>query len=525
MKLIRSLCSIGMSSLNTMNKYKSGQVWILAIVFVFFFALNLIVPLWGNILLGFGALTQSSIDNSFPELIFEADYIRGFVYKLLLYGIMNVTEVFVEKSQFYNYQLLSKTVYYTFCFLISFWFLKVSLKNRTITEIVKIWLSFWIILFLSGYRQFMEAEELAVIFALGHFLFIYSHDKRLNYASGVFVFLLFGCKAITVLYSGLGLLYLLFYSFKDKIIRIALSHFIFGLITLVLFLTFFYPEIENIKSAMVYQGSMGLNGLNTVANFIQSYMEFIPYIPVLIFPFFILINSFFTGKKALLFWTLSFLLASAAVLMQNRFSSPYHYLSFLPGILLFFLGYIEKECLVNYLPIKKSHFLMQKFFSATIFFFIGGYVFFQSLNNTSYIEYASNYLYKKYFIQQTELYSSINNHLNQDSLSPILLLSGDCPPFFVPNKSASKKVSAMLLNRSLIRPTLSQSPQYREYFDFILDFEGKFILLDEDYVDLHKFPRIEEKIKIKYSKVEYYENDINFLGETKLTLFKRIGSQ
>jgi len=80
----------------------------------------------------------------------------------------------------------------------------------------------------------------------------------------------------------------------------------------------------------------------------------------------------------------------------------------------------------------------------------------------------------------------------------------------------------MLLNRSLIRPNLSQSVQYKEYFDFILDFEGDFILLDEDYIDMSKFPKIGEKIKLNYSKIGYYENDIRFLGETKLSVLKRI---
>jgi len=192
MKLRGSFNLIIMTAINTMNKFKYGGVGLLVIVFLLFFVSALAVPLWGNILLGFGALTQSSLDNNtFLELIFGADYIRGFVYKLLLYEIMNITEFFTDKSQFYAYQQISKTIYYLFCFLISFGFIKISLKDRTTSEVIKTWLGFWIIMFLSGYRHFMEAEELAVVFTLGHFLFIYSSDRRLNYTSGIFLFFSF----------------------------------------------------------------------------------------------------------------------------------------------------------------------------------------------------------------------------------------------------------------------------------------------------------------------------------------------
>lgn len=137
-----------------------------------------------------------------------------------------------------------------------------------------------------------------------------------------------------------------------------LSHVIFGILTLVLFLTCFYPETENIKSAMAYQGSMDFRGVNnTGLIFLQSYIEFIPYLPILIFPPLILIETVFAKKmKALLFLISACMVAAVSVLMQNRFSSPYHYLSFQPVILLFFLGFDRKELYENRSIVKKDFF-------------------------------------------------------------------------------------------------------------------------------------------------------------------------
>lgn len=500
------------------KKIASNSVLIIALLLLLLLSLN--TPLWGNILLGFGALFQAGIENTFPKLIFEADYIRGFVYKYLLYTIMNITDLFTDRTNFYLFQQISKTIYYLFCMAGTFFIIKTALKNFNTPKIIKYWALFWIMLLLSGYRQFMEAEELAIIFTFCHFLFIKSNNRILNNLSGFFIFLLFGCKAITILYVGFGLLYLLLFELnnRNKFIRVLLSHITFGVLTLALFGTYLYPEIINLTTAMSYQGSLKFDGISSLIRFFKQYIEFIPFIPVLVLLPYAAIMSATSSKKIFIFLILSTLVASLSVLAQNRFSSPYHYLSFIPIIVLVYLNILEQN--KNNSPSKFFSIIDSAKYIPLVIIFI--YTIFQNFNNTTTLEYASNFIYKKYFIEQTNIYSKINATTSKNTSDPILLLTGDCPPYFIANPSASKKISAMPLNRSLIRNSIRASNEYIEYYNQVLTYNGKYILLDNDYLDLSNFPDIGKKLTQEYFQFETFLFNTDFLGESNLTLFSRI---
>jgi len=515
MKVMGLFNSIRMSGINTIGKYKYSQVLVLAILFLIFFILVIAVPLWGNVLLGFGALAQSSVNNGFPELIFEADYIRGFVYKLLLYGIMNITEIFIEKSQFYNYQQVSKVIYYLFCFLISFSFIKVTLKDRTLGEVVKVWFVFWIILFLSGYRQFMEAEELAVVFTLGHFLFIYSSDRRLNYISGVFVFFLFGCKAITLLYAGFGIMYLILFEYQNtqKLKRVFASHIAWPFVVIILYSTLLYPEIVNLKSAMSYQGSGGFEGISTLKKFLVSYIKFLPYLPILIIiPISIILSFQFGKKKEIVFLISAFLLSSFCVIFQNRFSSPYHYLSFTPIVL---YSLFKLFVLDSFAPAKK--YILFSLLGIGLFVVLNNYVADINLGSK-----ARGYIYTDYFNDQIKIYTDINSILANNQNENLLFLTGDCPPFFINAETYTKKVSAMLLNRSLLRPHLTELEEYKKYYQEVLNYHGRYILVDPDYLNVSMFPELDEKINSNYFIHSIYENTVSEFSEKQLILYQNV---
>ena len=497
--------------LKFLNKYiVTTNPIILGGVFAILFAFCLNVPLWGNMLLAFGSLAQTDYIAGFPANIMETEYLRGYFYKLLMYGVMKTTDLFISWDHYYSYQQLAKFFYYIFCFGLSFFFLKISLKNSNLKQVFTLWLGFWIIMLLSNYRQFLEAEEFAVILALGHFLFIYSTNKRLNQLSGIFVLLLFGCKTITILYAGFGLLYLLFIEWenKEKIKQIILSHFLFTLLAGVLYATYLYPEIENIRRAVSYQDSMGFRGIATILRFLKQFIEFSTFLPVVMILPFALYYSITKGVRYILLFFFLFVLSSSVVILQNRFSSPYHYLSFLPMVLLFM-------------------FLIKNDVKALIYITLLGalaYIGFQNFNHTTYLEYASNNYYKDYFNKQLVDYNNLNSTLKTLNAKEILFVSGDSPPYYVHQKSANKQCSAMLLFRGVKKESVRESERFKEFYASYVNYQGEFILLDRLIIDIESpyFKELKDKINLNYKEIFRFKNTPKAYDAADVSLYQKL---
>lgn len=176
-------------------------------IFSLLLCYNLFIPLWGNILLAFGAFNQAEYHWTFPESIFYSDYLRGGFYKFVMYFIYKLVSLFVNKEQYYVFQFATKLIYYSVCITFTYFSFKIG-KPKEPTKKRLLFTGFiWCIILSAGYRQFMESEELAAILVIGHTLFILSPYKWANALSGVFLFMLFGCKAITIVYAAFGPLY------------------------------------------------------------------------------------------------------------------------------------------------------------------------------------------------------------------------------------------------------------------------------------------------------------------------------
>lgn len=490
------------------NYIKPIQQYLLYGMLVVLFYFNFCTPLWGNILLGYGALVQSEYYFDFPSSIYEADYIRGLVYKFLLFAIMKVTAIFVDMKSYYAFQLVTKLIYYALCFSFTYSALNIAFPQKSIKQLFSIQALIWVVLLLSGYRQFMESEELAVVFTIGHFLFIYADDKKANYLSGLYPFLLFGCKAVTIAYSGFALLYWLFYiNDKEKSKRIILSHLGFFVLSVVAYASVFHVEIRNILTAMAYQNSAKFDGISTLIRFGTSMFRYLYYLPgLLIIPAGILFALVFNRKQAL-FITLIFLLAALCVIVQNRFSSPYHYLSFIPIILFIaFFSFDADKKIISLLLVP-----------------IFAVICMQNLKDTFSYPKASNKLYTKYFHSQANGFSQINAYINKqpDSSGRMLYLTGDCPPYFITIPSTNKMVGAILLNRGMIRENLHSIPAYIGLVQDIKNYNGKYILYDPDYLPLANFPDISEKLNHSYHSVLTIANEVPELGEGTYHLYQR----
>ncbi|MCB9252303.1 MAG: hypothetical protein H6605_07525 [Flavobacteriales bacterium] len=482
---------------------------VLGSIFLLLFLLCIRVPLWGNILLGFGSLFHAENYASFPYSITDTEYLRGYVYKIILFILMKITNVFSKMDSYYEYQVIAKTLYYLLCIGLSYIFISIGLKSRPSKERFALLISFWILMFTGNYRQFMEAEELAVIFSLGHFLFIFSDSKKANYWSGVFVFLLFGCKTITIMYAGFGLLYLLLFEWKnkEKVKSVILSHIIFTLLTFLIFWFPLHKEIENIQTAMTYQNSLAIKGIGTIKKFAMKWVEYVTFIPLMGLIPLLLLVSIRKGFKHVAFYLAVIVLSSMIVILQNRFSSPYHYLSFLP-VVFFGLFY----------HIKISNRIFNLFIAGILI-----YTVFQNFNFSSYLEYASNRYYSAFYKKQVLDYEGLAKSLDENGAEEVLFVSGDSPPFYVKQKSATPQCSAIRIYRSENRPEIRETEDYKKLYASYTGYNGNFILLDKRVLDLNEsyLVEIKEKLQSDYLPIYSFSHTPKGYDGADVTLFKR----
>jgi hypothetical protein len=497
------------------NKMKQGPInsyvfAILVIVLGLLWYFNLTTPLWGNMLLAFGAFNQAEYHWAFPDTIFYADYIRGGFYKFLLYFIYKFVGLFTTIENYSLFQYLTKIIYYIITVLFTYFSLFIGKPNQSNKDRLLTLMFFWVIVLIGGYRQFMESEELAAILVFCHVMFIISPKKWANYLSGVFVYFLFGCKAVTILYVAFGPLYFLFLSYdKEKLFLLIKSHLFFLGLTIFSYLTFLKPELDVILRAMALQDSAKFNGLKSIMSFIHSYIKFYHYQPLHLTLPFILVYSFVKDKKVFFLLLLGILVSSMAVIIQNRFSSPYHFLSFLP---VFILG-------MMYIG-QKNNWIAMIILVIPIVLTI-------RLNTT--IDPSrpkvSNLYYKQYFLVQAENAKAMNLAMNNLAPNPndqLLFLTGDCPPYFFKRPNANKMVGAIFLNRSMFRKSM-KDPKYQleleEFKNGISNFDGKFILFDPEYLPIDSFPVIKNKLN-NFDTLYIANNQYEELGEAKLILFK-----
>ncbi|MFN9110925.1 MAG: hypothetical protein ACK5XN_12745, partial [Bacteroidota bacterium] len=339
----------------TQESIVDNKTWRYSLLFVLlgllFFNLN--TPLWGNMLLAYGSFFHAGSYVEFPEVVWQADYIRGPIYKLLMYGMMKWSLLYTGMSNYGLFQFITKISYYVMM-LSATWIFSYKALHFNKNQITVLWASTWIILQLTGYRTFMESEELAVIFALMHVVFLISKKPIFNYLSGLFLLLLIGCKAITIFYAGFGFLFWLCMindSAKSK--RIIISHLSGIVLIVLLYSTVLSQEIDNLKEAMELQGSAKISGLTSLKKFSIAYIKNIPYNPTQLFILLslpLLVLHFNIKNMVLILG--SFVIAAMAVILQNRFSSPYHFLSFIPvAILIYWLFFTTYKNWLNLLLI------------------------------------------------------------------------------------------------------------------------------------------------------------------------------
>ena len=320
--------------------------------------------------------------------------------------------------------------------------------------------------------------------------------------------MLFGCKAVTIVYAGFApLFWLWFYYDKQHLKTLLLSHIGFLIVTIVIYFTLLKPEWLNISNAMAYQDSAKFSGMNSITKFTNAYIRYKYYLPILVIIPFGFIYALLFNRKQLLFLSITFIIAAVAVIAQNRFSSPYHYLSFIP-LSLYILLYQLKD---------------RYWIAIVLLLFPLYYTFKQNLTTQISYPKSSNLLYTNYFKQQCVHFTAMNALMDGNSLiknDTLLFLTGDCPPYFFGRPNANHYVGALKLNRGMYNHKLKSSSAYISLVYSISNYTGKFILYDPMYLPIDSFPMLQNKFA-DFDTLYVANIPGNDLGEEQLILFKR----
>ncbi|MFN9116386.1 MAG: hypothetical protein ACK5XN_40605, partial [Bacteroidota bacterium] len=127
-----------------------------------------------------------------------------------------------------------------------------------------------------------------------------------------------------------------------------------------------------------------------------------------------------------------------------------------------------------------------------------------------------------YFTSQCENYAELNRIMQkyESTQNPILFLTGDCPPFFINKPTCGKRLSAIILNRSALRPHIKETQPYLDLIKQIEEYQGQFILYDEKYLPLEQFEVVSQKLS-GYTPIKKVIASVPELGEAELTLYQK----
>lgn len=308
----------------------------------------LIAPLHNDILVNFGASFQAEHFGSFPFNVYQAWDLRGIGNKIIYYLIKEISGIFVSYDHVLAFGIVSKLVYLSLYFGISFLCIK-SLKpwlNRYNLNPNNLKLGIAVAT-LSAPTFFMQAELSSIPIMLCMFALAFSDKKVLNYLSGSMLILLFSLKGITILYGAFVLLALLF-TYKEKprlLFRAIVSGALFSCLGLLLYIYVIPLELLDLKNATLYQDSFSRNLHHFIGRIAirtpQHYIYGMLHIPILITGLWIGIKYLINGiqrkeKPSLntLFILLLIAIPYLYVFLQNKFFN-YHYTPFaIPCILL-----------------------------------------------------------------------------------------------------------------------------------------------------------------------------------------------
>lgn len=518
---------------------------VLSAILVFMMITNLLQPFATDVLVTMAAAFQADFYGNFPQNVYHSWSLRGIGDKYTNYIVYKIAALFVSPTDYKTFTIAAKIVYHSFFLGISALFFR--LLQQKLAQIRWHWIDAYLVFLfaiLTLYKiNIMQAEETAIFFTLGMVSFTLSENKWLNYFSGIFLFLLLACKAVTIAYAAYpALLILYFYhQMKPQFRRFVISNSA-ALVLSGIFYFFVIPqEVADITNATKFQDSFGISFNNVIILigdlitsariipvitvgygtlvllllhflkkrqqpvkkiwvFLLSLFPFVAYFILGVVHIYILFASFvFVGLlffdyrhwRQLAFLLLLAAIPSAVVLVQARFWG-YHYMAFVPFALI-----------VIYLAHYQLKWPAIRYFSYALPFFIWLYITFVP-NPAGNLQFQQNYVE-----EMADVCQKADEEFQLSDEEEILYLGFGHQCFFIHAKSYLRYYYPLPLERAQKNETIRTLDVYAKTLEKTLNYTGDYILIEPYWFGYQLFPELHEKIDAEYTEVFLYKNPDN----------------
>lgn len=458
----------------------------------------------GNLVLLFASVFHTDHLGDFPNNVYLS-YGRGIGYKMLLYSLYQAYQLFYDTFQVDQFNRFVIIVYYSVALSFSgiCWYVLKPALARAKLDWKLLYLLFTLLLLLATHRQVMEAPEVCFFLTLGLYACAYSESKVVNYCAGILVPLLFSIKGITLLFAGFPFFTLIYTEREDrtKLIRFFVSGLVWCIIGALVYWLVLPLEIENYMAQTLYQKAFALKA-TSVLLFGLNWLKTLSCIPsntlALILSLVIFAQCLRQKNyKDVGFLFLFGLIPVVYVVLQHKWL-PYNYLILFPLsiLLIIFL-------LANYQQAFAKRWL-QVSIGASIVVYVSCY-WLPLYQYTSLARPYCNYCNYKtnYYEKDQHIYQSLDEKYGLTGTTVLAINSG-YSGYYVRYQSYLKQPNPLPLQRSATNEGLKDTYMYKDMLEKVLDYEGRYILIENGWMQLDAVPELVDKLKTEYQLMEQY---------------------
>ncbi|MEI8373582.1 MAG: hypothetical protein WCJ35_12215 [Planctomycetota bacterium] len=466
------------------------RLWLLAIMVAVPLSVQLATPMFGDMRSTYAYAFLVDHFGLFPENLFKPFLMRGIGFKCLHYGLYRTASLVVDNHSPFAFELVTRLMYYSGYLLLCVYFFR--LLRQRIAAFGIHWLEAMLV-FLVGvlatsHHVHQQAEELAVLFAVGLTAFSLSDNRKLNCLSGLFLPLMLSCKVVTIWPAIFPFLMVLATRERGRILRVGASWIGFTVATALFYIFVIPQEIAIARDAAMNQSGSGFD-LRGVMYFLRSGAWSMANIPFYLVTVVCLLWLLWRGaeRKQWKEWLLS--LGAISIVVPPVFIQSlhlrYHYLLFFPAAFLIALWAIRTISDAG----QRSR-LWLAMAGATFF----GWIFFSIVPVE---EGAYLWLWAKAAWHQNATLQEMDRRFHLSEEQEMLFLAPGDANYVIRAKSSSRYYGPTLLQRAHNSKRLQDSLQFREMVAEALAYHGNYIYYS-DWLPLDHLPELEAKLKTEY---------------------------
>ncbi len=465
------------------------------------------------------AFQAEHVPAPFPVNVYRSWHQRGIGYRCLIYVLYRAAAVVTDTTRPARFELVVKGLYYGLVLLLigaSCRLGRSALERARVTPGQAFGVAALGILTCSQWLQ-MQAEELAVVLALGMTAAALSESKKAEWLSGLFVPLLFACKFITVAYAVLPVAALLALGPKSRpgaLRRVLLSAAIGLALTAAIWGIFLPLELTSARNAALLQSALRFSGRGALAGFVRGLIRALQHAPFVATGLVLATLLAFrrrpgAGRRAALLIGM-FAACAAVTIVQSKWFA-YHY----AGFLLF--SYLACGLVVA----SAGSDARSRWFAA-----IAGLTLFGWALSTLIVrdgplrdpEANGAYYALIRYEPRMRMLRDLDTRFDLSRQESMLFLSDGVPNYVIRCPSYLKYFYPHPLQRLRFNAALASTDLHREQLAEALAYRGRYVLVEPEWFDLTLLPELEHKLDAEYERVFFAPRNI---AATTTVLFRR----